>query len=85
MKDAWVSFLMVHNTDKNGMKKATARICNVQSFYLSHDSWREGIMAKLEENGYAYLQNAIGHSLKEILHDENIRLHQQSHQGMETV
>ena len=27
-------------------------------------------MVKLEENDYAYLQSAIDHSLKEILHDE---------------
>ena len=65
MKDAWVSFL-----NKDEMKKVAARICKVQSLYLSHHTWREGIMAKLEENGYAYLQSALDHSLEKILHDE---------------
>ena len=36
----------------------------------THHNQREGIMAKLEENGYAYLQSAIDHSLVKNLHDE---------------
>ena len=69
MKEAWASFLAVHNMDKKGLKKAITRICKVQSFF-SHCSQREGIMAKLEKNGYAYMQSALDHSLQRVLHDE---------------
>ena len=64
MKEALASFLTVHNTNKDGMKEVTARICKIQSFSLPHHSWREVIIEKLEENGCAYLQGSIDHSLK---------------------
>ena len=67
--DAWGSFLTVHNPYKDGKKKVTSRICKEQLFNLSHHSQREVLIVKLEENGYAYLQSAIDHILKEILHD----------------
>ena len=70
MMDAWALFLTAHNMTKDGMKQATVRISKIQPFYLSHCSQREGIMAKLEENGCAYIQSAIDHTLKKIFHDE---------------
>ena len=66
MKDAWVSFLTVHIMNKGGVKKVTAGICKVQSFCLSHHSWREGIMAKLEEKVFVYLQSSLDHSLEKF-------------------
>ena len=51
-------------------EESAARIGKIQSYYLSHCSQREGMIGKLEENGYAYLQTAVGHSLKKIFHGE---------------
>ena len=66
IKEAWASFLTVCNMTKDGMKKVNARICKIQSFYLSHHSQRIVIIEKLEENSYAYLQSAIDHSREKI-------------------
>ena len=66
MKDAWVLYLAVHNVNKDGMKKATQGFAKCNPFTYLHHSWREGRMAKLEENGYVYLQSALDHSLKKI-------------------
>ena len=68
--EAWALFIAVPNRDKGGVKKVITRICKVQSFYLSHCSQREGIIGKLEKNGYAYMQSALDHSLQSVLHDE---------------
>ena len=70
VKEAWASFLTVCNMTKDGMKKVNARICKIQSFYLSHHSQREVIIEKLEENSYAYLQSAIDRSREKIFDDE---------------
>ena len=52
------------------MKKVNARICKIQSFYLSHHSQREVIIEKLEENSYAYLKSPIDRSREKIFDDE---------------
>ena len=52
------------------MKKASAMICKVKFFDVSHHSQRERIMVKLEKNGYVYLQSTLDHSLEKSLHDE---------------